>query len=71
MVDVVPTMVLVPAAVNWDVKWKLDVKLKYILYPVMVGHCGPYHDPGSRWSRRRCEVELRCKGIVHMFYTHS
>ena len=34
----------------------------------MVGHCGPYHDPGSRWSRWGCEVEVRCKGIVYFIH---
>ena len=39
-----------------------------MLYTVMVGHCGhcgPYHDLSSQWSRWRCEVEVRCKGIVY------
>ena len=53
-------MILVPAGVDGDVKWKLDVKVKVILYTVMVGHCGPYHGPCFRWSRWGCEVEVRC-----------
>ena len=31
----------------------------------MVGRSGPYHDPGSRWSRWGCEEHVSYKGIVY------